>query len=91
MKAYCTKIELQSLKEFLNLFKVFCILLILVWKTENEFEEILLFTNDLVLFILKYFVSREEIFWKKLRSGSISALIVRLLCTEKGLRIQNKD
>ena len=52
---------------------------------ENEFEEILLFTNVLVSSVLKHFVSREEILWEKLTSGSSSELTIKLPSTKKGL------
>ena len=56
-----------------------------MWRTKNDTEKILLFTNVLASSILKYCVSREEIFWEKLTSRSSSTLTVRLPATEKGL------
>ena len=55
------------------------------WRTVRDSESIFR-TNVLVLFTVKYFVSKEEMLSKKIVSGSSSGFIAEFSFTVNGLK-----
>ena len=75
------KLNFKSSKNSWKLSKFFFILMVR-WRTVKDSESIL-FIYVLVLFTVKYFVSMEKIFFKKIVSGSRSGFIVECSFTVK--------